>query len=296
MSTTVTARRTPVAARLLAAPDAPAGDWRDLPWEAALVADAPWRPWTHVSIWGTRTWDRLDDARRLLLARHETATVTDAGIWAENVLMRMLLRVAAREPARGVTARYALTEVADECRHSLMFARLLEVLDVPDRGPGRVARRLTEAFTGVAHPVEVFASALVVEEILDAFQRAAMRDEEVQPLARAVNRIHVAEEARHISFARDELASRWPRLSAPRRAAYALTIASAATVTASTLVDRRAYAAVGLDPSATARVAARNEHRRELVRTATARLVEDFTAIGVITPASRPLWRAAGLA
>ena len=34
--------------------------------------------------------------------------------------MQMLLRVAAEEPARGACTRYTLTEIGDECRHSLM--------------------------------------------------------------------------------------------------------------------------------------------------------------------------------
>jgi hypothetical protein len=288
--------RTPVAERLLAAPDLPAGDWRELDWDGAPVDGAPWTSWTCVSLWGTPTWGRLDHPQRLELSRHETASITALGIWAENVLMQMLLRVAAEEPARSACTRYTLTEVGDECRHSLMFSRLLGVLDTPDYGPRPAARRLTGAFAGLAHPVEAFATALIVEEILDGLQRPAVHDPEVQPLAREVSRVHVVEEARHISFARDELARRWAVLSPARRAAYAMTVAAGAGVIASSLIDRQVYAAVGLDPRRTAREVRRSAHRQALLRSTTARLVDDLTELGLITSAARPLWRAAGLA
>ena len=48
------------------------------------------------------------------------------------------------------------------------------------------------------------AGTMYVEEILDGLQRQAMDDESVQPLVRQVSRIHVIEEARHISYAREE--------------------------------------------------------------------------------------------
>ena len=59
----------------------------------------------------------------------------------------------------------------------------------------------------------LYAGALLVEETLDRWQRDSMTDERLQPLTRMVNRIHVTEEARHVTFARDELARTMPRLS-----------------------------------------------------------------------------------
>lgn len=283
------------AERLLAASDEPAGDWRDLDWNAAPVPGAPWQPWEQVSPFGTPLWDALDLPRRLELSRHECASVTAVGIWSENTLMTMLLRLARTQDARNPRARYALTEVADECRHSLMFARHLEALGTPTYGPGTLARRLTGAFAVVAHPVEIFASALVVEEILDGFQRASLADPDVQPLARAVDRIHVVEESRHMSFARTELRDRWRAASRATRLAAPWTIATAAALMVTSLVDPAAYAAVGLDPTTTVRAVRASKHRRALLRTAASRLTAELDDVGIITPAVRPVWRRAGL-
>ena len=47
-----------------------------------------------------------------------------------------------------------------------------------------------------------YSSILVAEEVLDRLQREQANDEAIQPLMRQVNRIHIMEEARHVSFAR----------------------------------------------------------------------------------------------
>ena len=66
----------------------------------------------------------------------------------------------------------------------------------------------------------MFAAILIAEEILDAFQRETMADESVQPLVRMVSRIHVVEEARHVRYAREELA-RQVAAAGPARLAFA---------------------------------------------------------------------------
>ena len=53
---------------------------------------------------------------------------------------------------------------------------------------------------------------LAVEELLDSMNRATMRDERVHPTSRAMARLHVLEEARHVSFAKSYLAEAWPML------------------------------------------------------------------------------------
>ena len=59
---------------------------------------------------------------------------------------------------------------------------------------------------------------LLGEEVTDRIQREMVADESVQPLVRMVNRIHILEEARHIGFARAELARTAAGLSRAERA------------------------------------------------------------------------------
>ena len=88
----------------------------------------------------------------------------------------------------------------------------------------------------------------MAEEILDIFQRDLMKDERVLPIIRAGSRIHVIEEARHMRFAREEIARRAPELGPLARRKHRTVVASVAAIVADNLVQPEVYASVGLDP------------------------------------------------
>ena len=112
-----------------------------------------------------------------------------------------------------------------------------------------------------------YASILVAEEILDTWQRELMKDERVQPITRMVARIHVLEEARHMTFARDEVqrsssrASRRPQLVVQQN----LT-AQTCLMVARSLVNPKVYLSVGIDPREGRRAALGNPHYRETMQ------------------------------
>ena len=66
--------------------------------------------------------------------------------------------------------------------------------------------QLARLYKATARGPALFAPVLVAEEITDRLQRETVNDETVHPLVRMVNRIHVVEEARHVRFAREEVA------------------------------------------------------------------------------------------
>ena len=65
-------------------------------------------------------------------------------------------------------AQYALTEVADECRHSVMFGRMIAKLGCPVYRVGARDELLGKYLTATARGVRMFATILIAEEILDA--------------------------------------------------------------------------------------------------------------------------------
>src|SRR4051794_2618981 len=89
-------------------------------WETPLLPDAPCMSWETVSLYGTALWERMSPQQRCDLSRHEVAGLMSTGIWLERVLMQMLLRHVAPLDPRSAHVQYALTEIADECRHSVM--------------------------------------------------------------------------------------------------------------------------------------------------------------------------------
>jgi hypothetical protein len=264
-------------------------------WEAPFVPGAYWLPPSRSSLWGTPLWDGLTEEQRIELTKHEVASAASAGIWFETVLMQMLIREYYDQDPTSRHAQYALTEVADECRHSIMFGRLIERLGVePTKACWRdhtLGRFLKATATG-AH---MYAAILVAEEILDAFQREIAADASLQPLIRMVSHIHVVEEARHVRYAREELARQVASSGTVRLAYSRAVIARAAASVVSRLVHPDVYRSVGIDPSTGRRAALANPAFRATLRWSASKAVDHLTALGLIGGPSRRIWQRAHL-
>jgi len=197
-------------------------------------------------------------------------------------------------PGPPVKVDYALTELGDETRHSTMFSLMLDKLD---RGPyafnpvDRFATDLLRAFS--TEPL-AYVAVLFVEEMFDALQRYGLRDETVQPLCRQTFRIHVVEEARHMRFARDELFRLIPRLPRVRREALAGVVAIGVGLVSRSMRTPQMYADAGLDVKEAMRAARTNPNGRAVLQECIDRFVPVYDELGLVTPASRALWRAQG--
>ncbi len=267
----------------------------DVDWEQPLVDGMFYMPEHRVSLYGTPLWERMSHAQRVDLSRHEIASTASVGIWFELILLQLLARHIYDRPATSDHVRYALVEVGDECRHSVMFSRMIEKLGCPTYGPGRLAHTLGRLLKSFATGPEVFAAFLIAEEILDAFQRELMIDESVQPLVRRISHIHVIEEARHLRYAHDELGRQMAAASPAARTWARWVVARSAWTVSSHLVHPDAYAAVGLDPRAARRMALANPARRESMRWASSKLVRFFAASDLLSGPGLLLWRRSGL-
>lgn len=266
-------------------------DW-DQSWVDGLYFTAP----ETSSLYGTPMWDRMSEQQRVDLTRHEVAAVASAGIWFETILMRLILKYTQREDPRSQHVRYALTEVGDECRHSVMFSRLLDYLDTPYYAPHPVNQRLGEVFTvALADEAVAFAGTLYVEEILDIMQRRAMDDERVQPVCRQVNTIHVVEEARHMSFAREEMARQWTEVPRWRRGFDRSLLALVGMISTDELITSAVYRNVGLDPVEARAQRDANPNWAATRREVSRNVVGMFDELGMTGPVSRLIWNAAHL-
>ncbi len=101
-------------------------DW-DTPLDPAHYGLNP--EWS--TLYGTDLWDEMTEEQRITLTRHEVGSIMSTGIWFEMILQQMLLREQYTTDVTSSEFQFALTEIADECRHSLMFARACEAMGVP---------------------------------------------------------------------------------------------------------------------------------------------------------------------
>jgi hypothetical protein len=267
----------------------------EIDWDAPLAPDRYFIAPHRSSLYGTALWDRMSEQQRIELTKHEVASLYSIGIWFETILMQMLVRHVYDRPKGSAHARYAWTEIADECRHSVMFSRMAEKVGGPEYGPGAVVHHLGRLFKTISNGTLTFGAAIYVEEILDVLQREQMADESLQPMAQQVARIHVIEEARHIRYAREETLRQWPRLGPLGRACSRFILAVVVYFATTRLIDPKVYAAVGLDVDEAVAAAAANPHWRQTKQFAARKVVAFLTEVGLIAGPGKLLWRRAGV-
>ena len=267
----------------------------DVDWDAPQDPDAFYLPPRLVSIYETPLWDGLTHRQRVELSKREMCSIASFGIWAEMLLMQALVMHAYRHRYDSDHVAYALTEIADECRHSTMFGRMVRTCGLRTHRPRALEFHLAKLVQVVYDPVPMFAGTLVVEEFTDAFQRLTFPDEDIQPLVRQVTRIHVIEEARHIKYAREELKRLVAEMPTFRRRAVSLTLARATQLITAQAIHPSVYPAVGLDPKLARRVAARSPHRRATMAWAFRKCTAFFDEVGLLDGRARDVWIRGGL-
>jgi hypothetical protein len=281
-----------VAGRLLASTAARSYDPDlDIDWSAPLVPGKGFILEHRCSLYGTALWQRLSPEQRLELGKHEAASVASTGIWLELMLMRILAKHAYSGDPVSAHVQYALTELGEECRHTIMFARMIEQLGTPVYGPPPRIRALGNRLPALASGPSMWAAILIGEEIPDRFQREQAADESIQPLMRMVNRIHILEEARHISFARAELPRSVAETSRAGLAYHQAVTARFAFIVASNLINPHVYRSVGLDPRAARAAALANPHYRETLRFGGQKIVAFLADNRLIGGPGRYWWR-----
>src|SRR3954468_8780036 len=141
-------------------------DW-DTPLDTGLHGLTP--EWS--TLYGTAYWHEMGEDRQRALTRQEAASVASTGIWFEMILQQMMLRDFYAKDPTDPDFQWALTEIADECRHSIMFARGSAKLEAPAYRPPRHVIELGRAFKTLASAETAYAAILVAEEVLDVMQR-----------------------------------------------------------------------------------------------------------------------------
>lgn len=265
-------------------------DW-DTPLDEGFHGMSP--EWS--TLYGTRYWQELTEEQRRELTRQESASVASTGIWFEMILQQMVLRDMYAKDPTDPRFQWALTEVADECRHSIMFGRGAAKLGAPAYRPARFVLELGRAFKTLAVGEAAYASILVAEEVLDVMQRDWMRDERVAPFVRTINNIHVVEESRHMKFAREETRARLRHAGPVRRNVQALVVSIASYFIVTSMVNREVYANAGLDTERALAEARANEHHKSLMRSSCAGLMEFLASCRLLTRPALAFYKRAHL-
>ncbi|MEO8814685.1 MAG: diiron oxygenase [Mycobacterium sp.] len=192
--------------------------YTDIDWAAPEFAVTPNDPrWVLAATdpLGQHPWYRAQPLeKQIAIGMWRQANMAKVGVQFESILVRGLMQYTFRVPNGSPEYRYCLHEAIEECNHTLMFQELVNRIrdDVP--GMPRWLRSVSPLVSlGSGTLSNTFFFGVLAGEVpFDHMQKAVLREGTlVHPIVANVIAIHVAEEARHISFADEYLRKRVPR-------------------------------------------------------------------------------------
>lgn len=289
------ARQTKKAAQLLVASARHSYDpMVDIDWDAPLEEGKWFLAEKRCSLYGTELWDSLGLEQKILVSREELAASVAVGVWTEHILLHLVSRYVYKRDVSTPQVQFALTEVADEVRHMIMFAKLIEKIGneiYPTPAKTLKNGLILKTFAPVP---ALWALILLTEEFFDRFQREQSNDESIQPVVRAVARIHVIEEARHISFARTELERFVPTLSSFKLDLLRKFLANVVKSIREDRYNPLVYQRAGLDPKVAVAQAKASPYGKQNAAYGAERIAAYYKRIGLIGGSSEKVWYEAG--
>ena len=250
---------------------------------------------------GRTEWYRnLPPATQASLGLDLVASKMKIGLQFESILKQGLLRFAADLPNRSPEFRYCYHELIEEAHHSLMFQEFVNRSGFDASGLSKMDRAGADFVVrlGRRFPELFFVFVLGGEDPIDHVQRRELRrGGTIHPLLERIMRIHVTEEARHLSFARHYLKRRVPQLGRFRRAELAVGAPLILAAMAQMMLrpSRQIVADYAIPASVLDEAYTNNpEHRAATVESLqkVRRLCEE---LGLLTPLYRRFWRRLGL-
>jgi hypothetical protein len=175
---------------------------------------------------GTAWYQSLPHERQLEIGRWRMMNAIKVGGAFESALIRGLMHYAMKLPNGSPEFRYCLHEMTEECNHIQMFQELVNRsrTDVPGVRPLFGVLLPWLGFLGGFVPMTLMIGILAGEEPIDHYQKALVRSgHELPPAVARAMEIHIAEEARHISFAAEFVRVYQPRLDRVSNLICALT-------------------------------------------------------------------------
>jgi len=204
----------------------------DVPWDdpdfQVRKDDPRWVLPAHADPIGAHPWyQALPLERQIEIGLWRQANVLKVGLQFENVLIRAIMQYVFALPNGSPEYRYLSHEATEECHHTQMFQEAVNRIGADVPGMPRALRALAPVLPMLVNsvPVIFFLGILAGEEPIDHTQKEILRAaENLPPVLARVMAIHIAEEARHISFAHEAVKLRAPHLKPISRHLTALVL------------------------------------------------------------------------
>ena len=277
----------------------------DIAWDdpayAVDPADPRWALPASDPLGGHPWYRALPLERQVEIGLWRQASLCKVGLQFESVLIRGAMDYLFTLPNGTPEHRYLTHEVTEETHHTQMFQEFVNRAGADVAGAPRAFRAVQRflPLAGSLLPEVFFAGVLAGEEPIDFVQKAVLRSgAQTHPLLQRIMAIHVAEEARHISFAHAYLLRTTPTLSPARRAflSVALPVAMRRLCDVIMVPGEEITTELGVPRSVVREAYWRAPASRAVLRD----MFGDVRALaeeaGLMNPVSRRLWSALGIA
>jgi hypothetical protein len=274
--------------------------YADVAWDDAGMQIDPTDPrWelTDSDPLGATNWYRSQPQEvRAEIGLYRIASNMKVGLQFESILKRGLLEFAAQLPNHSPEFRYAYHEVIEESHHALMFQEFVNRTGLPIPGMPKLinilARRVV--LMGRRFPSMFFVFVLGGEDPIDHVQRETLRSEhELHPLLERIMRIHVTEEARHLSFARHYLKRSVPKLGFGPRTAVSIQAPITLGIMAGLMLQPPSHLIRRYNvPRDVVKQAYSTPEVYASVAESLRKVRQLCVELGLVTPVTKPIWKA----
>lgn len=278
--------------------------YADVDWDSDELRldpeDPRWELPDDDSLGATEWYRSLPAATRARIGCDFVASRMKTGLQFESILKRGLLVYADGLPNGAPEFRYAYHEIIEEAQHSLMFQEFVNRSGFDAAGLGRLDRFGAEIVIKLARrfPALFFVFVLGGEDPIDHVQRRALRrGDELHPLLARICRIHVTEEARHLSFARHYLKRTVPTLGLGQRTVLSVGAPVILAVMSQLMLrpSGQIVARHGIPSDVLAAAYTHNPEHRSRTQESLAKVASLCDELGLRRPPFGVLWRALGL-
>ena len=204
--------------------------FKDISWDhpdfAVDPTDARWVLPAGIDPLGGHPWyQALPLEKQIAIGLWRQANIMKVGLQFENILIRGIMQYVFKSGNDSAEFRYLTHEATEECHHTQMFQEGVNRIGADVPGMPRWMRRLSPLIPMAAGPFPVmfFIGVLAGEEPIDHTQKQVLRhSDDLPPVLSRIMEIHVAEEARHISFAHTYVERNAPKMTRAQTMAVSL--------------------------------------------------------------------------
>jgi len=274
--------------------------YTDIDWDSpefAVTADDERWILPETDVFGRHPWYRAQPvSTQIAIGQWRQANVAKVGLQFESMLIRGLMNYSFWVPNGSPEYRYCTHEAIEEGNHTLMFQETVNRIGVDVPGMPPLLRWLSPLIPLAAGPLPIpfFFGVLAGEEPIDHTQKAVLREgKTLHPIMEKVMAIHVAEEARHISFAHEYLRKRLPRMKKGQRFWLSLNVPLIMRILCQAILvpPRSFFSEYGIPPELRRELFFRSPESRQWLQD----MISDVRMLcydtGLMNPVARIFWR-----